>query len=130
MKCPKCGYHSFEYLENCKKCRHDLREHKVKYHLRGLQIPVTAAMAEASMTAVTENLATVDSAEDELNDFGFDFLAEDDKQVEENQDRIALDSDDEDISLDHMFDLDSEAVPADPPAEKKDKPEKGPDFAF
>ena len=82
------------------------------------------------MTAAAENMAAVDSAEDESNDFGFDFLEADDEQVEENQDRIALASDDEDIRLDHMFDLDNEAVPADTPAEKKDKPEKGSEFAF
>ncbi len=30
MKCPKCGYHSFDHLDACKKCREDLRPHKAK----------------------------------------------------------------------------------------------------
>jgi hypothetical protein len=28
MKCPKCGYNSFEFLDQCKKCQADLGPHK------------------------------------------------------------------------------------------------------
>jgi len=129
MKCPKCGYHSFEYLDNCKKCGTDLNEHKAKYTLRGMQIPVTKAMAEPTVAAQAESMATVDSADNESIDFGFDFL-EEEEQAKENHGSIALDSDDQDINLDQMFDLDNEVIPADTPAEKKDKTEKGPEFAF
>lgn len=28
MRCPKCGFHTFDYLDNCKKCNTDLRPFK------------------------------------------------------------------------------------------------------
>lgn len=133
MKCPKCGYHSFEYLDNCKKCGHDLYEHKAKYNLHGLSMPVTAATPDTvskSAAAEAEKIATVDSAKDESIDFGFDFLEEDEEQVGENHSRIALGDDDQDIRLDQAFGFDDEIVAAETPAEKKDKSEKGSEFAF
>jgi len=117
-------------LDNCKKCSHDLREHKAKYNLRGLNMPVTGAASEAPVTVAAENIATLDSADDEVIDFGFDFLEEQEEQAEENQERIALGSDDQDISLDQAFGFDNEAVPGEAPAKEKDKSEKGPEFAF
>lgn len=30
MCCPKCGFHSFDYLDACKKCNEDLRPYKAK----------------------------------------------------------------------------------------------------
>jgi ribosomal protein S27AE len=39
MKCPKCGYTSFDYLDECKKCGKDLAEHKDKYSIRSLMFP-------------------------------------------------------------------------------------------
>ncbi|MDO3378537.1 RDD family protein [Geoalkalibacter halelectricus] len=49
MKCPKCGFNSFDYLESCKKCGNDLKEFKGRYNLRSLLFPyrekVTAAAA-------------------------------------------------------------------------------------
>ncbi|MFZ3209224.1 MAG: hypothetical protein WA140_10375 [Geobacteraceae bacterium] len=36
MKCPKCGYNSFEFLDNCKKCGGDLGTFKKSFGLRGL----------------------------------------------------------------------------------------------
>lgn len=130
MKCPKCGYHSFESLDNCKKCGHDLIEHKAKYNLRGLTLPGTAVTAEAAATSAaveTGSVATVDADADESIDFGFDFLEEDEKQPGHNRGSVSLGDDDQEISLDQAFEVDSEAIP---PAEDKDKPEKGPEFAF
>ena len=34
MKCPKCGFNSFEYYDNCKKCFSDLTGYKVTYGLK------------------------------------------------------------------------------------------------
>ena len=111
MKCPKCGYHSFEALDNCKKCSHDLKDHKAKFHLRGLTLPGTALTAETAETATpsvageTEKVAAVDSADNESIDFGFDFLEEEDQAGGATKD-IPLGEDDD------------------------DKPAKGPEFAF
>ena len=132
MKCPKCGYHSFEYLDTCKKCGTGLNEHKAKYNIRGLTMPGTAATPEKaskSAAAEAEQIATVDSADNESIDFGFDFLEEDEEQAGEHPGRIALD-DDQDIRLDQAFGFDDEIVAAETPAEKKDKSEKGSEFAF
>ena len=43
MKCPKCGYHSFDHLDSCKKCSTDLTEHKSKFNVRGFFSPGQAA---------------------------------------------------------------------------------------
>lgn len=36
MKCPKCGFTSFDHLDTCKKCDHDLSKHEARFSLRGL----------------------------------------------------------------------------------------------
>ncbi|MFQ5559003.1 MAG: hypothetical protein ACE5FU_00260 [Nitrospinota bacterium] len=33
MKCPKCGYIGFEYLDDCKKCNKDLAKHKKTFNI-------------------------------------------------------------------------------------------------
>ena len=52
MKCPKCGYSSFDHLEACKKCGGNLKDHKIRFAwgnlpLAGSQNAVTSAAAEA-----------------------------------------------------------------------------------
>ncbi len=39
MKCPKCGFNSFDYLESCKKCGNDLKDFKEKFGLRSILFP-------------------------------------------------------------------------------------------
>lgn len=39
MKCPKCGYNSFEYLDNCKKCNSDLSGFKASHSIRAVVLP-------------------------------------------------------------------------------------------
>ncbi|AMV73801.1 hypothetical protein DBW_3503 [Desulfuromonas sp. DDH964] len=39
MKCPKCGFTSFDYLDSCKKCGGDLAAFKAKHGLRSLLFP-------------------------------------------------------------------------------------------
>ena len=36
MKCPKCGYHSFDDLQVCKKCQADLTDFKAKHGLKDI----------------------------------------------------------------------------------------------
>ncbi len=50
MKCPKCGYHSFEYLETCKKCQANLNAFKTTHKI----VPVIAPRA----TAATSHLSS------------------------------------------------------------------------
>lgn len=53
MKCPKCGYNSFEFLDNCKKCKHDLSAFKQSL---GINFPAISPVAE---TAAPPAAATV-----------------------------------------------------------------------
>lgn len=58
MKCPKCGYNSFEFQDSCKKCAHDLSDYKATYGLKAIVLPQEAriAMAEScrAETAVAD----------------------------------------------------------------------------
>ncbi len=125
MKCPKCGYYSFDYLDNCRKCSIDLTEHKVKFNLRGFFATEQAAQTEPEATAV-EDSEEAEVSSEETADFGFDFL-------EEAEDATSLGNDKEDVNIDQPFGADSETIPADAPsfAEDEDnKQDKGPEFSF
>lgn len=39
MKCPKCGYNSFEYLDSCKKCNTDLTSFKLNHGIKPTILP-------------------------------------------------------------------------------------------
>ncbi len=123
MKCPKCGYHSFDYLENCKKCGQDLGDHKAKFNLRGFFSPdqpaetmESAAEAEDTTAAATGEAGDVD--------FGFDFLDEDEQAAD--QPAAATDIDlgsEEDLNLSQPFGIDGETVPAEEASDSKKKAE-------
>lgn len=76
MKCPKCGYTSFDYLDSCKKCNNALGEFKTKYGLRSLLFPnrtqqtSAAAPVLGAAVAAAPLAASVDS---DSTDFGYDF---------------------------------------------------------
>jgi uncharacterized RDD family membrane protein YckC len=56
MKCPKCGYHSFDHLESCRKCGRDLGEHKARFGLTGVSRP-RRPVAVAPPPAIPEPLS-------------------------------------------------------------------------
>lgn len=114
MRCPKCGYNSFDYLDSCKKCGKDLVEFKQRFGIKSVLFPgATAAVAtdlaedehlladEASELAAATALGAADvasaastapqpPADDSAgDDFGFDFMGES--------------SDEEDLSFDELF---------------------------
>lgn len=81
MKCPKCGYTSFDYLESCKKCNNALGEFKTKYGLRSLLFPhrtqKPAAAVTPTLAAATATPALVAATEtSDSTDFGYDFGAD------------------------------------------------------
>jgi len=130
MKCPKCGYHSFEHLDSCKKCGLGLIDHKEKYNLRGFVAIEEAAPAASPATVDEEKIGTFDTTDNETIDFGFDFLDEEEEQSGATPESVSLGGDKQDISLDQPFNVDSEAISADAPPQDKNKPDKGPEFAF
>jgi hypothetical protein len=67
MKCPKCGYNSFEFHDSCTKCSNDLTGFKNTYGLKPIVLPLEArtAMAASMRTEATELAAdTVDTQND------------------------------------------------------------------
>lgn len=107
MKCPKCGYNSFESLASCKKCSTDLSEHKAKFGLRGF-----AAPEEQSQTAAEDDLSAV-AADQPASDFGFDFLEEDASLSSGQPSEEGFSLDDDSLSLEQPFGVDAENIPAD-----------------
>lgn len=78
MKCPKCGFTSFDYLESCKKCGNDLVGFKAKHGLRSLLFPGLGRAAAAPVQpeeAETAEEALLTDASD-ATDFGFGFMDE------------------------------------------------------
>ena len=133
MKCPKCGYNSFDHLDSCKKCGQSLTEHKAKFNLRSFFAPGQPVVAEPVYEAATDY--EEEPPTDEPVDFGFDFLDEEENSVGKAADESALDVDHQSVSIDQPFGVDSESIPADTPAfddedDPDDKPGKGPEFAF
>ena len=49
MKCPKCGFNSFEYLDNCKKCGNDLTGFKKSSGVKPIVMAAIAATSPASV---------------------------------------------------------------------------------
>lgn len=74
MKCPKCGFNSFEYYDNCKKCSSDLIGYKQTYSIASLVLPLEAkeklAAEFQSAESATDQIS--DTAEKHDDIFSFD----------------------------------------------------------
>ncbi|MBL0224189.1 MAG: hypothetical protein IPQ16_00990 [Geobacteraceae bacterium] len=68
MKCPKCGYNSFEIYDTCKKCANDLVSYKNIHGLKSIVLPLETriSMAEKLMAekGLDEQAAVVDAPVD------------------------------------------------------------------
>ena len=68
MKCPKCGYNSFEIHDTCKKCANDLTSYKDIHGLKSIVLPLETrtVMAERLMAEKgrDEQTAVVDAPVD------------------------------------------------------------------
>lgn len=110
MRCPKCGYTSFDHLESCKKCGKDLVEFKERFGISSVLFPgqmssadagdedYNTEVADAAVVAATAPVATattdataedVTSKSSESDDFGFDFMGDS--------------AEDDDLSFDELF---------------------------
>jgi hypothetical protein len=74
MKCPKCGYNSFEFHDSCKKCANDLTGYKQTYGLKSIVLPLEARtnMAAALMAEEALNAPAPDTSEAQADMFSFD----------------------------------------------------------
>ena len=61
MKCPKCGFNSFEYYDNCNKCSADLTGYKLTYSISSLVLP-----KEVKATLAAELRSDKNSADEEM----------------------------------------------------------------
>jgi len=74
MKCPKCGYNSFEYYDNCKKCSSDLTSYKLTYSVTSMLLPQEAKEKMAAemrpAESATEHVSDIAETHDDI--FSFD----------------------------------------------------------
>ncbi len=62
MKCPKCGFNSFEYYDNCKKCSSDLIGFKQTYSVASMVLPFEAK------DKLSAAFRSSESSSDQIND--------------------------------------------------------------
>lgn len=74
MKCPKCGYNSFEYYDRCKKCSDDLIGYKHIHNITPLVIPLESReQLAAELKSSQKYAAQIDEAPESHDDiFSFD----------------------------------------------------------
>lgn len=134
MRCPKCGYTSFDHLDSCKKCGKDLMEFKERFGIKsvlfpGQMTPVSSSeeenydteTADAAVVAATAGVAAaaaagpvvvddnVESSMSDSDDFGFDFMGDS--------------AEDDDLSFDELF----EEAPEDEDVEETIEAPKAPE---
>jgi hypothetical protein len=85
MKCPKCGFTSFDFLESCKKCGVDLQNHKSQFGLRSLLFPgfKSTEPAPSLLNEAGDDFAAAAGETTESADFGFDFMSDDEPATTE-----------------------------------------------
>jgi hypothetical protein len=79
MKCPKCGYNSFEFNDVCKRCAQDLTSYKVSYGLKPIVLPqeTRTALAAAQVKPEPDQVALPQqTAEVPPDMFSFELPAE------------------------------------------------------
>ena len=74
MKCPKCGFNSFEYYDSCKKCASDLIGYKQTYSIASMVLPLEAkeklAVEFRSAEIATDQISNKTETHDDI--FSFD----------------------------------------------------------
>lgn len=72
MKCPKCGYNSFEFYDNCKKCSNDLTGYKLTYSISPVVIPLEV---KARLAAERNSAKPVDNSSNVVAENNADMFA-------------------------------------------------------
>jgi len=86
MKCPKCGYNSFEANDICPKCLNDLTGYKATHGLKAMALPLTARTEMARSMAPEAGVAghPAENADMTSDMFSFDF-----EEIEQGADQGA-----------------------------------------
>jgi predicted nucleic acid-binding Zn-ribbon protein len=98
MKCPKCGYNSFEYHNSCKKCASDLGAYKQTHNIIPLVLPPEAReqKAEEFRSASSGDDRPVENVETHDDMFAFDLpedIAPSSAAAPQNDDPFNFDDD-------------------------------------
>lgn len=93
MKCPKCGFNSFEYYDSCKKCSSDLIAFKQIHSVISLVLPLEAKekMAAEFRLAESETAQIRDAVESHDDIFSFDLPGESTSQLTSSDDPFNFD---------------------------------------
>lgn len=78
MKCPKCGFNSFEYYDDCKKCSSDLTGYKQTYSITSMVLPLEAKEKLAAEFLSNESAPEQNTVAAETHDDIFSFDLPDD----------------------------------------------------
>jgi hypothetical protein len=101
MKCPKCGFNSFEYYDSCKKCSSDLTGYKQTYSITSLLLPQEAKEKLAAEFHSAESSVELISDSAETHDDIFSFDLPDDSSsapVQGNDDPFNFDQPSADVN--------------------------------
>ena len=93
MKCPKCGFNSFEYYDSCKKCSSDLIAFKQIHSVTSLVLPLEAKekMAAEFRLAESETDQISDTVEAHDDIFSFDLPGESSSELTNSDDPFNFD---------------------------------------
>ena len=80
MKCPKCGYNSFEYYDVCKKCSTDLVAFKMEHSISSIVLPMEAKEKLSAESRTLETAAAPSSKSVEVHDDIFSFDLPDEQE--------------------------------------------------
>lgn len=74
MKCPKCGYNSFEYYGKCRKCSADFTDYKKTYSICPIVLPpeVRGEQADQFRASSSTDFAPAENVETHNDMFAFD----------------------------------------------------------
>ncbi|MBI1987436.1 MAG: hypothetical protein HYS70_03690 [Nitrospinae bacterium] len=94
MKCPKCGYVSFNYLERCKKCGRDLVAFKAEHNLWGIKpgtLNIYSSMQQAMEQGEPRPVPSIEDLTDleEGLPHGIEMIEEEDEEPTFSQDALS-----------------------------------------
>lgn len=94
MKCPKCGFNSFEHYDKCKKCSYDLVGYKQIFNISSLVLPLEAKNKMAAEYQPAEVVTNQVSDTTETHDDIFSFVlpeTPDNAPIHHNDDPFSFD---------------------------------------
>ena len=121
MRCPKCGYISFDLVDECSKCKKNIKSASEELQGSVLKVPAPSFLKFRSEPKETKE--NKDEYSDEFSSIGSDFAEEESEYFESDIDFSSDDSGEIEIMSDSFEDDDSEEELTVSPFEENDAPE-------